>query len=59
MNVIEETLDDYEEQLPEIAEDAAALAEQAFERQALSAIVSQITPEIDEYLEEGVIDTRT
>jgi hypothetical protein len=52
MNVIEETLDDYEEQLPQIAEDAATQAEQAFERQALSAIVEAVSPEIDEYVAE-------
>ena len=59
MNVIEETLDDYEEQLPEIAEEAAMLAEQAFERQALSAIVEALSPEIDEYVAEWIVDTRT
>ena len=48
-----------EEALPQIAADAAAEAEQAFERQALAAIVAQLTPEIDEYLAEWIIDERT
>lgn len=48
-----------EEALPQIAEDAATQAEQAFERQALSAIVEAVSPEIDEYIAEWVVDTRT
>jgi len=48
-----------EEALPQIAADAATAAEQAFEQQALAAIVAQLTPEIDEYLAEGVVDERT
>lgn len=41
-----------EDALPQIAEDAATQAEQAFERQALSAIVEAVSPEIDEYIAE-------
>ena len=48
-----------EEALPWIAAEAAAAAEQEFEQQALWAIVEQLTPEIDEYLAEGVVDERT
>lgn len=52
MNNIEQTLSDYETELPAIAAAAATQAEQAFERQALAAIVRELTPEIDEYLAE-------
>lgn len=48
-----------EEALPQIAADAATAAEQAFEQQALAAIVAQLTPEIDEYLAEWIVDERT
>ena len=48
-----------EDALPQIAATAAAEAEQRFEQMALAAIVAQLTPEIDEYLTEWIIDERT
>ena len=59
MNNIEDTLEDYETELPAIATAAATQAEQTFEHMALSAIVAQLTPEIDEYLAEWIVDERT
>lgn len=48
-----------EEALPQIATDAATAAEETFEQQALAAIVAQLSPEIDEYISEWIVDTRT
>lgn len=59
MQDIEDTLSDYETQLPAIAQAAADQAEADFVAQALDDIVEQIIPEIDEYLDEWVIDTNT
>lgn len=52
MNNIEDTLSDYETELPAIANAAATQAEQRFEQMALSAIVAAVEPELDEYIAE-------
>lgn len=59
MNNIEDTLSDYETELPAIANAAATQAEQRFEQMALSAIVAAVEPELDEYIAEWVVDSRT
>ena len=59
MNVIEDTLEGIEEELPTIAQNAADQAEADFVAQALDDIVEQIIPEIDEYIAEWVVDTNT
>lgn len=56
---IEDTLSDYETQLPAIAQAAADQAEADFVAQALDDIVEQVIPEIDEYLDEWIIDTNS
>lgn len=55
---IEDTLSEYETQLPAIAQAAADQAEEHFIAQALDDIVEQLIPEIDEYLDEWVVNTK-
>lgn len=60
LTVIENTLTRLEDVvIPQVANAAAQAAEQAFEQQALSAIVAELAPEIDEYISEGIVDIRT
>lgn len=60
LTVIENTLTRLEDEvIPQVANAAAQAAEQAFEQQALSAIVAELAPEIDEYISEGIVDIRT
>lgn len=56
---IEDTLTQWETDIPQIAQNAADQAEERFVAQALDDIVEQITPEIDEYLAEWIVDTNT
>ena len=55
---IEDTLEWWETEIPEIAQSAADQAEADFVAQALWDIVAQIIPEIDEYLDEWVVNTK-
>ena len=50
MQDIEDTLTQWETDIPQIAQSAADQAEADFVAQALDDIVEQITPEIDEYI---------
>ena len=59
IQAIEDTLTQWETDIPQIAQNAADQAEERFVAQALDDIVEQITPEIDEYLSEWIIDTNT
>ena len=59
IQAIEDTLSQWETDIPQIAQNAADQAEERFVAQALDDIVEQITPEIDEYIAEWVVDTNT
>lgn len=56
---IEDTLTQWETDIPQIAQSAADQAEADFVAQALDDIVEQITPEIDEYIAQWIIDENT
>lgn len=59
MQDIEDTLTQWETDIPQIAQNAADQAEADFVAQALDDIVEQITPEIDEYIAQWIIDENT
>lgn len=56
---IEDTLTQWETDIPQIAQSAADQAEADFVAQALDDIVEQITPEIDEYIAQWIVDENT
>lgn len=56
---IEDTLTQWETDIPNIAQSAADQAEADFVAQALDDIVEQITPEIDEYIAQWIVDENT
>ena len=59
IQAIEETLTQWEIDIPQIAQSAADQAEADFVAQALEDIVEQITPEIDEYIAQWIVDENT
>lgn len=59
MQDIEDTLTQWETDIPQIAQSAADQAEADFVAQALDDIVEQITPEIDEYIAQWIVDENT
>lgn len=59
IQAIEDTLTQWETDIPQIAQNAADQAEADFVAQALDDIVEQITPEIDEYIAQWIIDENT
>ena len=59
MNVIENTLDDYETELPAIAQTAANNAEALFISQALTDLSNELKPYVRAVVEEWVYDTRS